>query len=265
MKKSSAKAKAVILVISLLILIAFPTGCMHSRYRGDHPEAYSAILAAAPGVRGFASNGEALYDSYIGFLQEDGYGRKLFGYSEDYGETYLVIVQCSDDANVYYYSEDCYAYVKEAYENISLDSSEVDALKVLNDWEQPIDREKCERTEIIRDTPDGKIDVYDTYFEGIVEEYHKSSGRYIHPSNVSFVRTYDFLCSDADGKELYVLRTHFEEFTEKTEIYYSYTFLVLINPDKSYDPSCVVIVDDITAPQQQIKAIKAQGGWSKRN
>ena len=266
MKKLFIRIKALLLIFALVVSTLLFVGCTYRGYNGDYPELCSVAWASIPTLTGFASNGEVLYDARVEILENDSYGRVLFTYSESYGVNsfYVMIVQYSDAANAYYYPDDCYIYMicenKDAL--IDLDTYEIEELKTLNDWNEPLDESKCEGTEIVRKKPEGKIKVSNSYFEEIVREYHENSGRYIHPKNISFLGYYRFGISDDYGREMYVVNTNFEEYTDKTETYYEYVFLIVVNPDKSYDPATVVILENLANPRDEVKNIKAQTGWN---
>jgi len=266
MKNLFIRIKALALVFALAVSIFLFASCTYTGYNGEHPELYSVAWGSVPTLSGFISNGEVLYDAEVSILKTDSYGRVLFTYSESYMEysCYLMIMQYSDSENAYYYPDDCYIFIEFPTSDASLDlySNEISSLKELNDWDKPIDESKCEGTEIVRKKPEGKIKVSNSYFEEIVREYHKNSGRYIHPKNISFVGYYRFGISDDYGREMYVVNTNFEEYTDKTETNYEYVFLIVVNPDKSYDPETVVIIEDLANPRDEVKTIKAQTGWN---
>ena len=268
MKTFFVRIKALFLAVVIVLLTVFSTGCFYRGYIGEYPEAYTVALSNIPGLHGYSGNGEAIWDPYISIIEKDGYGRTLFSYSENGINEFIIAVQQSDEENVLYYPDDCYVFIENASENDNgnvsdfANQNEYEALKELNDWEKPIDESKCESAEIIKIRQDGRIRPNDALFEKIVREYHENSGRNIHPANISFVGHFDYLCSDDFGKELFVVYTGFEEYTDKTKIQYNYTFLVVLNPDMSYDASTVVIIEDITTPANQMKTIKDQNGWN---
>ena len=107
----------------------------------------------------------------------------------------------------------------------------------------------------------GKLKLKNWYFEQIIEEYYADSGRYVHPKNVSFVRFFEYVKSDGYGREMYVVNTDFEEYSDKTKTWYSYTFLVIVQPNESYDVSTVVVLDQ-GGMSQQVKTAKQQTGWN---
>lgn len=263
MKNLFTRIQSIILVFALLISALLFVGCTYKGYNGDNPELYTVAWKNIPNINGFISNGEVLYDAEVEILETDKYGRIMFSYSEDiYGDSaHILIMQHSDSERAYYYPDDCYVYTK-LFSSLDLNSKEIIELKQLNGWNEPLDESQCESTAIVRKKPEGKIKVNNSYFEQIVREYHENSDRYVHPKNISFVRFFEFFDSDDYGRELYVVYTDFDEYTAKTEIAYTFIFLVVVNPDKSYDPSTVVIIEDPNNPRDEVKQIKLQNGWN---
>lgn len=269
MKKLFIRINLVALIFALVISTFLIAGCTYSGYKGDYPELCSVAWKNIPTIYGFASNGEAVSDAVVEVLETDSFGRILFSYSEDtngYGGfgCYILIMQKSDGKKAYYYADDCYTHIVFENENvlIDLDLSEINELKELNDWNKPLDESKCESTDVVRKKAEGKINVSNSYFEKIVREYHENSGRYIHPKNVSFVLFFEFGIADDYGREMYVVNTRFEEFTDKTETNYEYVFLIVVNSDKSYNASSVVILKDLANPKDEVKSIKIQNNWN---
>lgn len=265
MKTLSIKLKFLALMLVLVLVSLFSAGCGH-RYKGDYPELCSVAWSNIPMLNGGMSNGEVVYDPEISVLETDTYGRVLFSYTEDIDRQYfyILIMQRTDGQYAYYYPDDCYTKLVYEERDSKPDASaeEVTALKSLNDWECPMDESKQEATAVIDKKPTkGKLKLKDNDFEPIIREYHESSGRYIHPKNSSFVRWADYVKSDAYGREMYVVNTDFKEYYDKKEISYVYSFLVIVQPDKSYDLSTVVILESSIMPQQ-VKVAKQQNGWN---
>lgn len=153
--------------LSVLLIIACIcglNGCIINRenpypYRGRHKELYTAAIYSIPNAIGYMHHGEGAYNSDIHIWEQDAYGRTLFSYCEDYGNSLfaLVLAQPCDEANVYFYpdvnyiltfieSEYCYEgadddHLKNKTEAIYLENR--DLLKKTNDWDKPLDMTKC--------------------------------------------------------------------------------------------------------------------------
>ncbi len=265
MKTGFIKLKSLVLMLVLLLVSLLSTGCGY-RYKGEYPELCSVAWANIPTLNGGMSNGEVVYDPEIQVLETDRYGRILFSYTEDIDGQwfYILVMQSADEQYTYYYPDDCYIKMvyEERYSTLDVSAEEIASLKELNDWECPMDESKLEATAIIDKKPSkGKLKLKNHYFEEIIREYHENSDRYVHPKNVSFVRVVDYVKSDGYGREMYVVNTDFDEYYDKKEIWYSYLFLVIVQPDKSYDLSTVVILES-SIMSQQVKTAKQQNGWN---
>lgn len=271
MKKN--KIRFIALVTLLIVIGSTFCGCfINSKYDGPNPELCSVAWANLVDVYGYWSNGEIGGPVDVEIIETDSYGRVLFTYTEEhyYPETkpiYLLVMQYSDDENVFYYPEDCYIYLEAPVvdRECVFDTDVINELKLLNDWECPMDKSKCDSTKIVREKPEGEIKngTRDWFLEDIVEEYHKRSGRYIHPKNVSFVNSSSFIVKDDYGREMYIVYTHFEEYTDKVMTRYSYKFLIVLTPDEECDVSTVILLEDSQNAQADVKQIKEQNGWNK--
>lgn len=273
MKNTKMRICALILV--LVLSLTSLSSCIYPGYMGEYPELCSVAWANLVDIIGHWSDGEMQGGPYVDILETDSYGRVLFSYSEHqyvgdaksgYLEcVYLMVMQKKDDLNAYYYPEDCYYCVKVDVDEIehSYDPDVVEHLKLLNDWDKPIDTAKCDTTVIVTKRPEGIIENAedDQFLEGVIQRYHERSGRYISPKNISFVDYARFVTSDRYGRELWTVYTSYEDHTEKMMIDYSYKFLIVFMPDGSYDESTVIMLDDSFNAQKQVKLIKDNNGW----
>ena len=272
--------KVIALILALTLMLCSLTGCIYPGYLGDDPELCSVAWANLVAIRGHWSDGEMQGGPYMDVVDTDSYGRVLFSYTErqwikdekgNYKESvYLVVMQKKDDTTAYYYPEDCYYHVKVEVletdeEKYVFDTEVIEALKLLNDWEKPIDLAKCDSTEIVTKKPDGKIENGDNhqFLDDIIRRYHEHSGRYISPKNISFYDYSRFVVADDYGRELWTVYTSFEEHTEKVVTNYSYIFLVVLMPDGSCDETTVVMLKDPYNAQDAVKSIKAANNWNK--
>ncbi len=270
MRKNGLRLVALILVL-LMSVTAF-SGCIMIReYKGPNPELCSVAWANLVGIMGYWSDGELTGDPTLEILQTDSYGRVLFSYSEEhfYKEkkgVYLLVMQSCDGSTASYYPEDCYYHVfaDVVDDKCIYDTEVIEALKLLNDWEKPIDASKCESTEIVTRKPEGKIDnaENDSYLEEIVERYYERDGRYVNPRNISFVSLSRFVMKDDYGREMYIVYTNFEEYGNKVEIYYSYKFLMVFTPDGNCHEESVTLMNDPNNAQNDVKRIKEMCGWN---
>ncbi len=265
MKAFLKKISMIVLAFSLLISCLFFTGC-YSSYEGEHPDLCSVAWVNIPTLSGYISNGEVVRDPDVSILETDSYGRVLFFYSEDEGgrRGYALVMQRSDGANAYYYPDDCYVPVTLASseERPDQNANELVALKALNDWGLPINETKCKKTEIVRERLEGKLDLDEEFFDKIAIVYLGNAGLQIQPKSYLFARYFRYVTSDDYGRELYYFLADFNKYTHKSETQYSFGFLVIVNPDKSYDMSTVVLLEDENDPREDMKRIKEQTGWN---
>lgn len=270
MRKNIIKVCSLMLIISSLILSI--TGCMYLKYRGDYPDLCTVAWCNVPTIDGHGSNGEATYDAEVEVLDTDQYGRTLFSYHEQRGPTLALVMQYRDNNTVYYYPDDCYIFISSySYDDeydaqeIQVDpsSEEISILKSLNDWNLPINENKCEKSEILkRKATKDKLKIKDHQFETVIEKYYADSNIYVNPRNVSFVRYSNYLMSDSYGREMHVIYTDFEEHYDKHITYYSYIFLAVFDPDENCFQKSVTLIDDPMSPSQYVKAAKKASGWN---
>ena len=265
------------LVLLLVLSLSSLCACVYPGYLGEYPELCSVAWMNLVDINGYWSDGEMMGGPYVDVLETDSFGRVLFSYTErrwlSDGEggylecVYLMVMQKKDEVSAYYYPEDCYYCVKVDAddEEHSYDTEIIESLKLLNDWEKPIDESKCDSTAIVTKRPDGKVKNGDddTFLEGVIERYHERSGRYISPKNISYVGYSRFVTADDYGRELWTVYTEFEEYTEKLEIHYSYKFLIVVMPDGSCDESTVILLEDSLNAQNDVKQIKEANNWNK--
>lgn len=270
-------SRIIAFILTLTLTLCSLASCVYPGYLGDDPELCSVAWANLVSVRGYWSDGERQGGPFMEVIDTDSYGRVLFSYTERQWlkdndgkhkeSVYLIVMQKKDNTTAYYYPEDCYYHVKTDMddEKYVFDPEVTETLKLLNDWEKPIDLAKCDSTEIVSKKPDGEIENGDNdeFLEGVIKRYHERSGRYISPKNISFVGYSRFVTSDDYGRELWTVYTEFEEHTEKVVTCYSYQFLIVLMPDGSCDESTVVLLEEPYNTQCEVKLIKEQNGWNK--
>ena len=266
--KLRISALFLVLVLSLLMF----SGCFRiPEYKGPNPELCSVAWANLVDVRGYCSDGELSGPPTIEILQTDTYGRVLFSYSEEYYYSekkgvYLLVMQGCDESNASYYPDDCYYHIFADVVDYKCvyDTDIIETLKLINDWEKPMDTSKCESTAIVTRKPEGDIKnaESDSYLEKIVERYYERTDKYVDPRNISFVRLSRFVMKDDYGREMYIVYTNFEEYGNKVEIYYSYKFLMVFTPDGNCHEESVTLMNDPNNAQNDVKQIKEMCGWN---
>ena len=170
MKKLSALV--LLLVLTLLIL----TGC-YSGYSGEHTDLYTVAINSILWTFGHSFGADFPMNSEIEIIEQDQYGRTLFTYYEEYysgGDitfSSLVICQNSNEQHAFYY-EDVNFIVKEQEIDTpwpvnEFTNEEIEQLKLANDWNKPLNLEKCVKKEITTEKPDIP---HEKKIEKIIEE-----------------------------------------------------------------------------------------------
>ena len=191
------KKRFVILLLIFLFMIL--TGC-YSGYSGENTDLYTVSINSVPWTLGHSFSADFYKDSEIEILEQDQYGRTLFTYYEEYysgGSTSfssLVICQSSSEQYVFYY-EDVNFVVKEQEADITwpvneFTNEEIEQLKLANDWNKPLNLEKCVKKELVTEKPDIP---HEKEIEKIIEEEFQLAERRVK----IFV---DFLTADSNNK-----------------------------------------------------------------
>lgn len=268
MKAILKKTVAAILAFSLLAVSLLFTGCTplpYEGYEGEFPELCAVAWATIPTTKGYKVNSEG-GEPYVSSLETDEYGRVLFFYSEDFENEkgYVGIMQRSDGTNAYYYPDGGYVPITRASEKdaIDLNVSEIVGLKESSDWGLPLNEKKCKATKIDKFPIPGELWLTYDFFHELLREYHEYCGRYVHPKKQCIYFSFRSVMSDDYGRSLYYIESNFHEYTHKSHTCYFYCFLVVINPDKSYDVSKVVLLENENDPIKEEIWIKKQTGWN---
>lgn len=150
------------LVMLLVLILLILTGC-YSSYSGEHVNLFTVAIHSVLWNNGHSMGADFVRDSEINILDEDHYGRILFTYYEsyylgtDFAFSALIICQSSNEQYVLYY-EDVNFTIKEQVEGFSspayeFTNEEIEQLKLLNDWNTPLNLEKCIKKEITTQKP----------------------------------------------------------------------------------------------------------------
>ena len=250
------------------------SGCIFNRenpypYLGEYKELYTVAVYSIPDAEGYMHHGEGAYSSDIYIWEQDDYGRILFSYCEDYGNQIfgLIISQAYDESNVYFYpdinyaltlidSEYSYEGIKEGIKDDNFLKNKTkdfylenkDKLKEANDWNKPIDKNKCVSYPIT----DHKVLNKNTYSLSSVEcnEILNEYSQTLNLANPDTTphRYNSILQVDAEGKILHkiygVHQYHDNPDWKKTDEYTSYSIILWVITDKdgNYDKEKGVMV-----------------------
>lgn len=253
--------KKAILVLSIVIIMLGLPGCTHL-YRGQQKELYTAAIYSIPNARGYMVS-EVPFDPDIYVWEQDDYGRTLFSYCEDFSNRVFALVLCQayDKSNVYFYpdvnyvlllgKEDGYYkndkdYLKTRTKAFYLENR--DKIKEDNDWNKPIDKNKCVSYSITNHKGFGEkvTSLRQAQCNEILKEYLEKL-KYANPSEGS-CNYKEILQVDAEGKVLYHIRGVYKYFDnpdwKMDDKYTSYeiNLWVITDKDGNYDKEKGILV-----------------------
>jgi len=276
-----------LIIIVCLICCFIMNGCfnmfmpLNSKYKGDVPHLYTIAVNSLLWTWGYSVIPETETDPAIEILETDSFGRILFNYasliplSGCEGESAYLICHYYDDKYVYFY-EDSYLYyglktTEPSEEEVNKAKDDLESLKQANDWNKPLDADKCVRKEIIREKPviDASVQSIRSFYLEIVgddavefniptddDNYLDIVGK----GRSGFMPSY--ITSDSNGKHLIVasgLRK-----TENPEEYgQSYFAVMVFNADWTYDNENYFIIEteEMFEYLDELKLFKKSVGW----
>ena len=267
--------KLVSLVVVTVLFVSMLTGCIF-RYRGDHIDLYTVAGNNVFGADGYRFNGEVSYDPYIEVIEKDNYGRVLFFYDEGYRSKYgtaIVIMQKSEDSFVYYYQDICQIpyvrsedeyYVELGY-NDMFSNEQIESLKEVNNWNKPIDLDKCTKAEIYnRKGDEGPMKISNNEFEKAIKSYVRDHGY----SGDDYIYRYSRYCNtDKYGREIYYVygvgRDANGEGVSTTSESKEYHFAIIFNPDRSCPKENVCEITTDSEFYNTVEQLKENCGWNE--
>lgn len=262
----------------LFILISiFSFGSCGFRYRGEHIDLYTVAVNNIFAAKGYFSNGEASFDPTIEVIERDSYGRVMFFYNEGplsvFGRA-LVIMQKSDGDTVYYYQDTCqiphiYTEYPENYREFKYNEiyseEEIALLKDVNDWNKPLDLEKCTKAEVSNEKNDeGYLGLEEENFEKYIMEYAKEQG---YKGNDGIYRFSYYCNKDIYGREIYYVwgvgrDVKGEGVSPKSESR-NFELVMIFNSDKTCSLDNIYEIRDPKECYEAIKALKEKCGWNQ--
>jgi hypothetical protein len=280
---------SLVFVISMLLL----TSCWHIQgifapgeendpdrdfYEGEYPELYTVAINSLLGQRGFSfHSGPAIWDPNIRILEKDDFGRILFTYSEDpfprVSTFNILISQTSDENYVYFLPH--YNFLSYDAENRLLEGrwetyngeqtlileavdvaaeEKIEELKILNDWNQPLDLEQAVRAPIIRRKEEGPLRDFELRF-GYREALGDAARSGSHDAYTTFFKTDDY------GRSIY-LGIGLETGLELDEGWRA--VIMLFQPDDSLDlEKGVMQLPDFQNYQSILRELKELNQWNQ--
>ena len=247
-----------ILAFSMLLSLV---SCTYTyKYKGDDVDLFTTAIHSVLWTKG-SSGWEWPTDPIITVIDKDQYGRVLFRYTEDVIAqnvqpfSSLVILQSSTEDYVYYYENINYIVkAKEGFfhedEAIFFDD-EIQLLKNANDWNEPIDLNKCVKKTIVKHRPQS-LPIEESEMEAICET--KVLALYNNYDKHDYL--FCNFTQDEYGRDIWfaiALSYNWKEWE------YEIMFLVvLFQQDLSYD----VIELPQFDYQEQFIQFKAENGWN---
>ena len=222
----------------------------------EHQDLYTVAIHNFLGAYGYGTNGEIPMSPAIGVVETDSYGRVLFYYSEGLGPhgCGYGILQKSDGEYAYYYEDDCVFPAKDDWNGNGeitheewLNETQLAQLKARNDWDLPLNDNKCSKALIVSQKPEGMLKRKDADFLNAVSLYFAAQGRAAPKSCSSEV----FQTADLFGREMYVF------YTEDA------WYVVIFGPDGSCSGSQAVMeITDNWNYREALKSFKQVNGWN---
>jgi hypothetical protein len=264
MESISRFQKNLIISISLVSLLCTLTGCRYKGYQGEYPALYTEAVNTLLAMSGVHSHGDAI----IKVVEEDPYGRILFSYfddtyiSEEYPESFCYLIcQKIDESYVYFYTDNNFIIDKQITADAPFSEEEIELLKTWNDWGEKINEQKLVKYEISRFFPRPKVQIEEEVFEELFLNLAKDE---IPLESGTTVFTYpNHLTSDTYDRSLYyVLRDHVI-YTDKNREVTTYRYVLMLNPDGSYDEAtCLIPIYDFYNYQDLLREFKEINGWN---
>ena len=238
-------------ILFITILIFGLTGCRYDvSYKGQYKELYTTAIYSIPNAVGFMDHGEGTYDADIYVWEQDDYGRTLFAYCDDYSNQVfaLVVSQCYDENNVYFYPDVNYALTmiesKYKYEGVDDDhlkdrtkefyENNKEHLKEKNDWNKPLNFKKCVSFKITNQKILGEniFSFNENECNTILNEYTKTLNL-VHLEEKSYRGT-GILQVDSEGKILHAIYGVHRNFNKKNDdsAYDFYSITIWVITDK---------------------------------
>lgn len=143
-------------IVCLLVVALLFSGCRYE-YRGEYLDLYTVAINSVLWTFGASPQTDFAGDPLIEIMEEDDFGRVLFRYTEKYFSpnisfSSLIILQSKKNDFAYYY-EDCNFISKEksyySDEPAIFDLDDINELKNINDWNQPVNFDKCVKKDFV--------------------------------------------------------------------------------------------------------------------
>ena len=278
-----------------VLLATAASGCKggpdYEGYQGAYPGAYTLIYSQVPDIQGVRTDISWCSDPQIVLLDTDDIGRALYVYLENTDELLSIgIVQKETGDKVYFYPEEStfscwipdryYEYEFTDEEIVALlyklfPAEQIETLKAMNDWGEPIKEEKLDSAPIITFPIEfafiGRIDsvnLSDEEWERQMSAVLLKNGmdvykHYLSPNAI-------WMATDDYGRRLYYVEGEYTEHPIENDephincIIHYLEMIAIINPDGSFNEDTFMAeLMDKTNYQEQLRELKAANGWNR--
>lgn len=251
--------KKIIYILFIGVLLCCFYGCGSNepfQYSGNDVALYTEAIYSILGADGILKGRRRYENPSVFILEEDSYGRILFGYYEGSlmrkHQTFLLISQRTEEEYIYYYPDFNFLIIdnEDLPQNETIEKSwwesdpfadQVEELKMTNDWDQEIDLSKCIKQIVTHRKEDPLSDKEkNALYKETYGEYEEDGYLYLTYSSM-----------DDEGKFLYFAK----EWSHSSLDFR----MLIVDGDAHY---CQKITDP-TAYQEELAAFKREHNWKK--
>jgi len=249
-------------IVVILFLISFMfSNCAVSiysqfatgEYDGDYPELYSIGINSILGAKGYINQGYGKWLSEIQIIEKDNFGRVLFHYCEynRVSSRSFIISQKNDMEHSYYYPN--YNFISNFGGEFSDD--EIELLKTKNDWNMPVNIDKCVKVSIVRQKTGGPVRT--SIIRRFFREALGNDAKYDSPK-------FNFFIKDNYNRSMYVAygargsNRYFDpkQMTRRVVV-------LFFQPNGLYDKEIGIMeLTDLNNYQDDLKAFKLRNNWN---
>lgn len=205
------------IIIALVVIFSF-SGCYRDKSLGQSGLYDVAQIVETAIPYGYTWN--AAFDE-VELLETDQYGRKLYHYRSFQKNEFILICQKTESPLAYYYEDACYDL--HTAQITGFTNTEIEDLKAMNDWDQPLDTSKMRSVDyvdpiedihnrantekVIKETLGRETDNYDISLDGLETD--------INGDQIIFVVVSD-TANPNQNDELYLVLYKYDETDPRT-------------------------------------------------
>ncbi len=273
MKKSILSGIVISAIVFIIFFIFFLIYLFtdYKGYEGENRDLYTEAIYSLLGNRGYFLDGEILGDPEIIIVEEDNYGRTMFSYLEknDISSYNYLIAQKSDDNYVYFYPDYNFISSEYDYQNDTgqpvFTTDEINNLKVLNDWNLPLDESKMIRFEITDLKEKPKTEISKDTFETLLKALSQKSN---YLGDDTLYRYSEYFMADNYGRTMYYVygvgRDALGTGVNLDSVVQYFNAVIVIQPDGSYDlDTSIMELTSFQEYQNQLYVFKTLNDWNQ--